>query len=66
MLANRPERCVRRLPAAGLLALGLLACASSPAQDVKGGAKGSLPDFIPAGYDDWKFAVQLTLFHIAS
>src|SRR4051794_40486722 len=58
MLANRLARYVRRLPAAGLLALGLLACASSPAQDVKGGGKGKLPDFIPAGYDDFQHVLD--------
>ncbi len=54
MLANRLARRVLRLPGAGLLALVLVACASSSAQDVKGGGKGNPPDFIPAGYDDYQ------------
>jgi hypothetical protein len=41
-----------RAPLAVLLAVGLVA--STPAQDVKGRAKGKRPDFIPAGYDDYQ------------
>src|SRR5580704_16330256 len=51
MFANRPW--ILRLPAVGLLAVVLLVCASSSAQDVKAG-KGKQPDFIPAGYDDYQ------------
>jgi hypothetical protein len=51
MLANRPW--ILQLPAVGLLAVVLLVCASSSAQDVKAG-KGKQPDFIPAGYDDYQ------------
>jgi hypothetical protein len=42
------------VPVAGLLAVGLLASAAQPAQDIKGGGKGKQPDFIPAGYDDYQ------------
>src|SRR5258708_13378971 len=52
MFEYRMARCVLRLPVAGLLALVLLASASSSAQDTK--SKGKQPDFIPAGYDDYQ------------
>jgi hypothetical protein len=48
MLKNRLARGV--LQAAVLLAVGLLAPASGPAQD----NKGKRPDFIPADYDDYQ------------
>src|SRR5262245_25634204 len=53
MLKSRFARRILRAPVAVLLAVGLLASASRPAQD-KGGAKGKQPDFIPAGYDDYQ------------
>src|SRR5262245_9163857 len=43
----RAEKCVRRAAVAGLLAP-----TSVSAQEGKG--KGKLPDFIPAGYDDYQ------------
>src|SRR5258708_24656486 len=52
MFEYRMARCVLRLPVAGLLALVLLASASSSAQDTK--SKGKQPDFIPADYDDYQ------------
>jgi hypothetical protein len=52
MFTSRFLGCALRAPVAGLLAFGLLASASVPAQDFKG--KGKLPDFIPAGYDDYQ------------
>jgi hypothetical protein len=52
MLANRFAPRVLRLPAAVLLTV-LLFTSAPPAQDPKGG-KGKLPDFIPAGYDDYQ------------
>src|SRR5262245_25871744 len=53
MLKNRFSRRVLQAPVAVLLTLGLLASASGTAQDFKGG-KAKLPDFIPAGYDDYQ------------
>jgi hypothetical protein len=54
MLKSRFARCVPGATAAALLAVGLLASASLPAQGVKGAGKGKQPDFIPAGYDDYQ------------
>ncbi|MCI0682525.1 MAG: hypothetical protein L0Y71_10500 [Gemmataceae bacterium] len=54
MLANRPAPGVLRLFAAGLLAIALVASASSSAQVGKGFGKVKPPDFIPAGYDDYQ------------
>jgi hypothetical protein len=54
MLQSRWARRVLRASLTGLLAAGLLASASTVAQDVKGGGKGKQPDFIPAGYDDYQ------------
>jgi hypothetical protein len=53
MLANRLAWWILRLSAALLVAFILVASASSPAQDVKGG-KGKQPSFIPTGYDDYQ------------
>src|SRR5262245_60928509 len=54
MLKSRLTRYVLRAPVAALLAVGLLASTSQPAQEFKGGGKGKRPDFIPAGYDDYQ------------
>src|SRR5689334_11866617 len=54
MLTIRSTRCVRRLSLAGLIVLTLAATNQSSAQDFKGKAKAKLPDFIPAGYDDYQ------------
>src|SRR4051794_34919989 len=54
MLKGRFAKCALRVPAAVLLAAGLLASPSPKAQDAKGAGKGKLPDFIPAGYDDYQ------------
>ncbi len=54
MLNNPFARCVlRQAPATLLLAAVLLSPAPSSGQGTKGGGK-SRPDFIPAGYDDYK------------
>src|SRR5438105_2740075 len=52
MLKGPFPGCVLRVSVAVLLAIGLLALASASAQVGKG--KGKLPDFIPAGYDDYQ------------
>src|SRR5262245_35393312 len=52
MLQGRFARCVLRVLVATLLAVGMFASVSSPAQDTKG--KGKQPDFIPADYDDYQ------------
>src|SRR5262249_33670330 len=54
MFVNRFATRVRRLRAAGLLAVVLSVPAPSPAQVVKGGDQAKQPDFIPAGYDDYQ------------
>jgi hypothetical protein len=54
MLTIRFTRCVRRLSLTGLIVLTLAATNQSSAQDFKGKAKAKLPDFIPAGYDDYQ------------
>src|SRR5436309_11204181 len=54
MLKSRFARGARRSPVLVLLVVGLLASASVPAQDVKGGGQGKQPDFIPAGYNDYQ------------
>jgi hypothetical protein len=54
MLKSRLARRVLPAPGAVLLAVGLLASAARPAQDIKGGGQGKQPDFIPAGYDDYQ------------
>ena len=52
MLAIRLTWCGLRLSAVALFAVALLALPQSSAQD-KGG-KAKLPEFIPAGYDDYQ------------
>jgi hypothetical protein len=52
MLKGRLATCVLRAVAV-LVASGLLACAATSAQDVKG-SKGKQPGFIPADYDDYR------------
>src|SRR5690242_1467228 len=54
MSTIRLTRCVRGLSLAGLIVLTLAATNQSSAQDFKGKAKAKLPDFIPAGYDDYQ------------
>ena len=54
MLKIQFARRVLRVPVAALLAVGLLAPASLPAQDTKSGGTGKQADFIPAGYDDYQ------------
>jgi hypothetical protein len=53
MSANRLVRCLLQSTPAGLFIVMLLATVPSAGQDFKGG-KGKLPDFIPAGYDDYQ------------
>ena len=54
MVTFRVTRYVRRLSVAGLFALAVVGPNASSAQDVKGKGQGKLPDFIPAGYDDYQ------------
>jgi hypothetical protein len=54
MLLSQFARCVPRVFAGGLLAAVLFVSASSPAQNPKGGDKGKQPEYIPAGYDEYK------------
>ncbi|HWY86318.1 MAG TPA: hypothetical protein VNX28_06325 [Gemmataceae bacterium] len=55
MLKNQLARFVRGPAAAALLlAVALLAPAPSSGQGFKGAGKTPLPDFIPAGYDDYQ------------
>jgi hypothetical protein len=55
MIENQLVRCVLRAVApALLLAVVVFASASANGQGIKGGGKGKLPDFIPAGYDDYQ------------
>jgi hypothetical protein len=53
MVKNRFARCMLRTSLAALFAIGLFASGAGTAQIIKGG-KGKLPDFIPAGYDDFQ------------
>src|SRR5262245_49281290 len=53
MLANRLARWLLRPTATMLLACMVFSAAPSSAQVGKGG-KDKLPDFIPAGYDDYQ------------
>ena len=57
MFASRWARCIRRVFAAGLLAVVLYASGPSTGQDVKAG-KGQQIDFIPSGYDDYQNMVD--------
>jgi hypothetical protein len=54
MLKRRLPGSVLRVSVAVLLAVGLFACASLPAQEGKGKGKAKQPDFIPADYDDYQ------------
>jgi hypothetical protein len=55
MLENQFARCALRSAAGALmLAAVLLATAPAGGQGAKGGGKAKLPDFIPAGYDDYQ------------
>jgi hypothetical protein len=54
MLKSRFTGRVLGAPVVALLAAGLLASASLPAQDGKGAGRGKQPDYIPAGYDDYQ------------
>ena len=51
---NRLAHCVLCPAASGLLVAVLFVVATSSAQDTKRGDKGKQPDYIPAGYDDYK------------
>jgi hypothetical protein len=53
MLENQLVRRVLRLTVAALLLAGMLSASVSSGQ-FKGPDKGKLPDFIPAGYDDYQ------------
>jgi hypothetical protein len=57
MLEHRFARHILRVTIVGLLAVALIACPSTPAQDGKGG-KPKQPDFIPADYDDYQYMLD--------